>query len=164
VAASWPAGVRAWGRTRVALRCTDGPVHWAITLPVSVKVFAPALVGRAPLPAGTVLDADHLASASVDWAATPAGVLVQPEAVVGRTLVRAVGAGQPLQPADLKPRQWFAAGDTVRLVATGAGFAVSGEGQALSPGIEGQATRVRTDNGRVLSGLPVGDRRVEVTL
>ena len=41
---------------------------------------------------------------------------------------------------------------------------ISGEGQAMGPGIEGQSVRVRIDNGRVLSGQPVGTNRVEVQL
>ena len=64
----------------------------------------------------------------------------------------------------LRRRRWFAAGDTVRLVAQGRGFSVSGEAQALGPGLEGQVVRVRTDSGRVLSGLAVGHNRVEVQL
>jgi flagellar basal body P-ring formation protein FlgA len=158
------AGTRPWGQTRVGLRCVDGPRRWAISLPLTVKVFAPALVGRAPLPAGTVLAADDLVSAVVDWAAAPAGPPLAADALLGRTLLRTVAAGQPLTAPDLKPRQWFAAGDTVRIVASGAGFAVAGEGQALSPGVEGQSARVRTESGRVLSGLPVGERRVDVAL
>ncbi len=56
------------------------------------------------------------------------------------------------------------AGDTVRISARGAGFAVSGEGQALTPGIEGQTARVRTESGRIVVGRPVGERHVEMTL
>lgn len=164
VQAHWPGGARAWGRTRVGLRCTEGEGRWAITLPVTVKVWAPALVPRAPLPVGTVLEAELLATETVDWAAAPAGVLTDAAPLAGRTLARTVAAGAPLQPADLKPRQFFAAGDTVRVVAVGPGFAVAGEGQALSPGIEGQPARVRTESGRVVSGQPVAERQLEVAL
>ena len=69
-----------------------------------------------------------------------------------------------MRPGDLKQRQWFGAGDTVKLVARGSGFSVSGEGQALSAGVEGQPVRVRIEGGRVLSGLAVGLNRVEVPL
>ena len=71
--------------------------------------------------------------------------------------------GAPRQ-TDLKSRQWFAAGDTVRVVASGAGFAITSDATALSHGLEGQTARVRTEGGRVLSGRPVGDRRIEVGL
>ena len=75
-----------------------------------------------------------------------------------------MAAGQALRQADLKLRQWFAAGDPVRIVAVGPGFSVSGEGVALNPGLEGQAVRVRTESGRLVIGMPRADRRVEVTL
>ena len=64
----------------------------------------------------------------------------------------------------LRRRQWFAAGDPVRVVAAGPGFAVSGEGVALTPGLEGQAVRVRTESGRVVTGMAAGDKLVEVSL
>jgi flagella basal body P-ring formation protein FlgA len=91
-------------------------------------------------------------------------VLADADMLMGRHLARAVAAGEPLRAADLRPRQWFAAGDSVKIVAVGAGFSVSGDGQALSAGIEGQLVRVRTDNGRIVSGMPQGARRVEVAL
>ena len=50
------------------------------------------------------------------------------------------------------------------VVAVGAGFAISAEGQALSPGLEGQSTRVRLEAGRIVVGMPVGERRIEVPL
>jgi flagella basal body P-ring formation protein FlgA len=84
--------------------------------------------------------------------------------LVGRTLGRPLVAGAAVRPSDLKQRQWFGSGDTVRLVARGSGFSVTGEGQALSAGIEGQTVKVRTENGRVLSGMAVGHNRVEVQL
>jgi flagella basal body P-ring formation protein FlgA len=73
------------------------------------------------------------------------------------------GAGQALRP-DLLARKWFASGETVQIVARGAGFSISAEGQALSHGLEGQPARVRTEGGRVLVGRPVAERRMEVQL
>lgn len=164
VQAYLPPGTRPWGASRVGLRCTRGAKLWNIGLPVTVHVLAPAPVAPAALPAGAVIDATGWALAEVDWAAEPSAVQAQAEHLAGRTLARPVAAGQPLRAADLRPRQWFAAGDTVRVVAVGEGFAISGEGQALSAGIEGQAVRVRTENGRIVSGMPLGERRVEVAL
>jgi len=39
------------GRTRIGLRCTQGATAWNVYLPLTVKVFAPALAAAAPLPA-----------------------------------------------------------------------------------------------------------------
>jgi flagella basal body P-ring formation protein FlgA len=52
----------------------------------------------------------------------------------------------------------------VKVVAVGVGFSVGGAGTALTPGIEGQPARVRTDSGQVISGMPVGTRQLEVSL
>jgi flagellar basal body P-ring formation protein FlgA len=159
-----PPGARAWGRSRVGLRCVQGPSAWNVSLPVTVKVFAPAWVATVALPAGTVLQAGQLRQAEVDWAAAATPPLADAAALLGRQLARPLPPGAPVRGADLLQRQWFAAGDTVSLVARGAGFSVGGQGQAMGPGIEGQTVRVRTDNGRVLSGLAVGRNRVELAL
>jgi flagellar basal body P-ring formation protein FlgA len=164
VQAYLPAGASAWGRTRVGLRCTDGAARWNVFLPVLVQVWAPAVVVQAELPAGARLQAAQLSTAIVDWAAAGAAPLPLPAAAIGRTLARPVAAGQALRSTDLQSRQWFAAGDTVQVLAQGDGFSVATEAQALSPGLEGQPARVRTEGGRVLSGQPVGDKRIEVRL
>lgn len=153
-----------WGRTRIGLRCVEGERPWQVWLPVVVKVHAPALVPVRPLPAGTVLAAEHLQLAEVDWAAEAQVPLVNAEELIGRTLGRALQPGQALRSGDLRQRQWFAAGDTVTVRARGEGFSVNGEAQALGHGMEGQPVRVRTESGRVLSALPVGERLVELNL
>ena len=159
-----PAGVRLWGKTRVGLRCTQGATAWNVFLPVTVKAYGPALVAAAALPAGSVLAATDFAQAEVDLADDPSVALNNGTAVVGRTLLHALLPGQSLRQANLKPRQWFAAGETVQVQAQGAGFSVASEGQALTPGIEGQVARVRTEGGRVLVGLPVAENRMELSL
>lgn len=162
VEALLPAGQPALGRTRVGLRCASGGKPWNITLPVTVSALAPAVVLRGALPAGTALAASHLQLAEVDWGAGPA--FASGAALIGRELQRPMAAGQALRAADLKTRQWFSAGETVKLVARGAGFSVTTEAQALSHGLEGQPVRVRTASGRVLNGRATGDREVEVLL
>lgn len=158
-----PAGTRLWGRTRIGLRCTEGTARWNVYLPLTVKVFGRGLMAASTLPVGTVLASADLRPSEVDLAEGVAPLLT-PEAALGRTLARPLTAGQTLRQADLRTRQWFAAGDTVQITAIGPGFRVSGEGQALGPGLEGQTARVRTESGRVVLGLPVAERRVELGL
>lgn len=158
-----PAGVPAWGRTRVALRCVEGPVRWRVFLPVTVQVWAPAAVPTVALGAGARLDAGQIMLAEADWAAA-APPFADAAALQGRVLARAVPAGQPLRAADLQARQWFAAGDVVRVVTVGSGFSIATEGRALSAGVEGQAVRVRIGESHVAAGRPTGPRLVEVGL
>jgi flagella basal body P-ring formation protein FlgA len=159
-----PDGMRMWGNTRVGLRCTQGPTKWNVYLPVTVRVFGTALVATGSVPAGSVLAAADLAQGEVDLAEDHSAAVTDADLAVGHTLSRALRAGQSLRQSHLKPRQWFAAGETVTVLAQGVGFSVAGEAQALNPGIEGQPVRVRTESGRVLTGWPVGERRVELPL
>ena len=159
-----PPGLPVWGATRMGLRCTQGAKLWNVSIPIQVSVYAQATVLKAALPAGTVLDASQLGQAEVDIAAAPGAAVADPMLAVGRVLGRAVAAGTTLRQTDLKARQFFAAGETVRVNAVGPGWQVVTEAQAISAGIEGQAVRVRTESGRLLTARPVGDRQVEVAL
>jgi flagella basal body P-ring formation protein FlgA len=159
-----PAGQRAWGRTRIGLKCLQGPVAWSVTLPLTVRLWAPGLVAAGPLPAGTVLSAAHLRLSEVDWAERDSPVLLLETSALGRTLATALSPGAPVRQEHLRKRQWFDAGDTVRLHAVGPGFTIQGEGVAITPGIEGQSARIRTESGRTITGKPVGQRLAEVQL
>lgn len=158
-----PAGTRLWGRAQVGLRCVDG-ARWNVYLPVTVKVYAKGWTLNQSLALGTVLTVEHLRLDEIDLAAGSSPVIEQPQAAIGRPLARALKAGHALREADLKPRQWFAAGDTVRIVSVGSGFSISAEGQALGPGVDGQNTKVRTEGGRVVTGRAVATRQIEVRL
>lgn len=159
-----PAGTRLWGKAHIGVRCVRGPTLWNVYLPVTVKVYGRALVAATALSAGSVLGSADLAVAEIDLAAESGSVFSQPPQLVGRTLSRAVRPGQGLRATHLRPRQWFAAGDTVRIMAAGPGFAVRSNGQALTAGFEGQSARVRTEGGRIVNGSPVGEGEIEVSL
>lgn len=159
-----PDGARLWGKSRIGLRCTQGGVKWNVYLPITVKAFGPGWVATANLAAGSMLTAADLSAAEIDLAEDASPGVVRAELAVGRVLARPIKAGQSVRQSHIKPRQWFAAGESVTVVAQGNGFSVAGEAQALTNGIEGQAARVRTEAGRVLTGLPVGERRVELGL
>jgi flagella basal body P-ring formation protein FlgA len=158
-----PASTRLWGRSRVGLRCDEG-ARWSVFLPITVKVFANAWSVNQALPPGTLIAASHLQQSEVDLAAEASPVIRLPQAAIGRTLTRTLQPGQAVREADLKPRQWFAAGDTVHVLTVGSGFSISADGQALAAGIEGQNVKVRIEGGRVVSGRATAERRIEVTL
>lgn len=165
VQAYLPGGARLWGKTRVGLRCVKGITLWNIYLPVTVNVYGPALVSTAALPVGHVLAPSDFRQAEVnlsDDLLNPP--LTEANTLLGRTLARAVEPGQSLRAGSLKARQWFAAGDAVQIRVAGSGFAVAGAGEALTAGMEGQPARVRTESGRVVSGMPVAERQLEIAL
>lgn len=159
-----PQNSRPLGKTRIGLRCVQGAKAWNVYLPITVKLLAPSLVATGALPAGTLLEARHLRSAEVDLAEHPSPAIGQSEAALGRTLGRGLAAGDALRQGDLRQRQWFRAGDMVRVVAAGPGFAISSQAQAIDAGVEGQPVRARTESGRVITGLATDTLRLDVRL
>ena len=159
-----PNNTRLWGKSRIGLRCAQGSSHWNVFLPITVKAYGRALVSTTGIPSGSVLKPGDLVEAEVDLAEDPMPAIVDASQAIGRAVGPALRPGQSLRVGHLKPRVWFAAGDTVKVLALGPGFALEGEGQALSNGVEGQPARIRTESGRVLTGQPVGERRVELTM
>ena len=159
-----PPNTRLWGAARIGLRCNDPGVRWNVFLPVQIDVFGPAWLSTGALPAGTVLQSQHLVRSEALLSAARQPVVAQLDHALGRALQRPLAAGDAVRSSDLRPRQWFAAGDAVRLVAAGSGWRIDGQGHAMAPGLEGAAVRVRTESGRIVSGMPVGERQVEVAL
>jgi flagella basal body P-ring formation protein FlgA len=159
-----PAGMRLWGKSRIGLRCKEGRTNWSVYLPITVKVWAKALVVPAGAAANSVVVDADLAEAEVDLAEESTPVFVDRRAVVGRTLAQSLKPGQAIRQGHVKTRQWFAVGETVKVVAVGEGFALESVGQAVTNGIEGQPARVRTEGGRIVTGVATGERRLELTL
>jgi flagella basal body P-ring formation protein FlgA len=159
-----PRNARALGPTRIGLRCLEGSVRWNVSLPVDVQLWARSLAATTTLPIGTVLESRHLVMQEVDLAERADPAIAQAEAAIGRTLARGLAAGDALRSGDLKTRTWFNAGDLVRIIGVGPGYSVSSEGRAMGPGLEGQRARVRTESGRIVSGIVSGERRIEVAL
>ena len=159
-----PPGTRLWGRSRIWLRCVDGVARWNVFLPITVKAFGPGWVLNTPVAMGATLGAGDAVEAEVDWAADPAAILAQPQAWMGQTAARPLVAGQALRQNLVRPPQLFKSGAAVRVQVLGPGYAVSASGQALAPGLLGQSTRIRMDNGRIISGTVAADGSVEVAL
>jgi len=159
-----PPNVRLWGRSRIGLRCKEGRTAWNVYLPITVKVWGRALVVPAGATAGSVIQNADLDEAEVDLAEEATPTFLDRKQLAGRTLAQPLRPGQAVRQGHIKLRQWFAAGETVKLVAAGDGFALEGAGQAITNGIEGQPARVRTESGHVVTGVATGERRLELTL
>jgi flagella basal body P-ring formation protein FlgA len=159
-----PPQTRLWGRTRMGLRCMDGITKWSVFVPVTVKAIGSAWVAKGSIPAGTTLAAEDFIEAEVDWAEQTASVVVDPALWLGQVATRPLNPGQALRQGMFRPAQVFQAGAQVRVVASGAGFQISSDGQALSGGFVGQPARVRMDNGRVMTGVVLDSRTVKVDI
>ena len=159
-----PAGARLWGRTRLGLRCVDGPTRWNVFLPITVKAFGPAWVLAGNVGTGAVLSEQDAIEAEVDWAAEPAAIVANPKDWVGQTATRPLSAGQALRQNMVRAPDLFKAGSAVRVVVQGPGYADTSSGQAMSAGAQGQNVRVRMANGRIIGGTVLEDGTIEATL
>ena len=156
-----PPGTRAWGRFNVGMRCRDG-ANWTVYLPVTVKVFGPALTAKKSLMSGTPVADNDIEALEGELSREPGTPVSDLKQVEGRVLARALFPGQILRLEHFRAAPAVAQGDQVKLVAIGPGFTITTDGEALSQALEGQSVRVRTDTGRIVSGTARAGRTVEL--
>ena len=159
-----PVGTRLWGKTRLGLRCLEGSAKWNVFLPVTIKAYGQAWVIKGPVNAGAALTQADVMEAEVDWAEQREAIISNPDQWLGQVANRALNSGQALRQGMIRPAQAFRAGAQVRVLAQGAGFSITSDGQALSAGVVGQSARIKLDNGHVMSGEVVDGRTVRLDI
>lgn len=157
-----PPNTRLWGRSRIGLRCAEGPVRWNVFLPITVKAWGPAWVVRQPVAPGTVLSQADAQLTETDWAESVSPVLPQAQDWVGSQATRALMPGQVLRQGMVKPPQAFAVGSQVNVVILGRGFQLTATGEALTPGHVGQPARILMPDRKVLTGTVRDAETVEL--
>lgn len=158
-----PSSARTWGRTAVGVRCVEG-ARWSLLVPATVAVWGRAVVASAPLAAGATLGEQDLQEQESELTRDGPAVSREAQPLVGRTLTRAVAAGQALRLDATRAPLTVQAGDMVRIRIGAPGVAITATGQALASASAGQSVRVRTELGRVLTGTAREGRVVDVAL
>jgi flagellar basal body P-ring formation protein FlgA len=159
-----PTGTRLWGRSRIGLRCIEGPSAWNVFLPITVKAWGPAWVLRQPVAQGAPITQEDLEPTEIDWTESSTPVLARMEDWLGFEAARTLMPGQVLRQGMVRAPQVFSAGTPVKVVVRGKGFALSATGSALTHGQIGQTARVRMPNRKVLSGIVRDADTVEIAL
>ncbi|SFU55105.1 flagella basal body P-ring formation protein FlgA [Nitrosomonas eutropha] len=147
-----PPGGRLWGKFSVGVRCQD-EATWTLYVPVEIEVIASAIHAAQPINMGKLVDAQDIVSKEVDLVRIPAGAVTDPDQAIGKVAATFLASGQPIRTHQLRAPHVITRGQKVRLTATGAGFAVSTEGEALTAAAEGEVVQVRNPTGRVISGM-----------
>jgi flagellar basal body P-ring formation protein FlgA len=143
-------GARLWGRINVMLRCVEG-ANWNVALPVTVRVFGQAFISSRAISANAQIREADIQLQEVELSREPGMPLTSYDQLEQKVLSRPVSAGTVLRQDWFRALPVISAGDQVRVVASGVGFSLTSEGQALNQASEGQVVRVKTDAGRVVS-------------
>jgi flagella basal body P-ring formation protein FlgA len=160
-----PTGTQLWGRTRIGLKCVEGPVAWNVFLPVTVKAWGPAWVMKRTVQANTPLQpGDAELQHEVDWADSRSPIVALPEQWQGMQAAFTLLPGQPIRQHAVKPPQVFSVGNEVKIVTSGTGFEMSASGQAMTAGLVGQTARVKLGNGKIVSGLVQASGSVYISI
>ena len=154
-----PNGSKMIGKTNIGVRCNEKP-GWSVFVQATIKVSADLLVANRPLSQGLVLSADDFTVQSGELGLP--GILTAPEQAIGKTLKFAIGAGQVLRLDMLRPDFVIKQGQTVRLYVRASNLMVSNEGQAMNDASAGQAVRIKTATGQMISAFASKDGSAEV--
>ena len=158
-----PNGARLWGRTTVGVRCVaEHP--WTVWMQARVSVQSTYYVAAHALAPGQVLSEADLVARDGDLTLLPLSIITTPSQAVGSVALMRVGAGLPLRQDMLKNAASVTAGQSVRVVAQGNGFAISAEGSAMSNATPGQPVRVRTAAGQIIMGIVKDSSTVEIQM
>jgi flagellar basal body P-ring formation protein FlgA len=158
-----PSGTRLWGKSRLGLRCTDG-ARWTVTVPLNVRVTGRALVAARALAPGQPLSDGDLIEADAELTSEPGTPLRPGVGLEFRALTRAVAAGTVIREDWLRALPVVSQGEIVKMTVRGNGFAISADGVALNNAIDGGQVRIRTENGRTVSGIARPGKVAEIRL
>ena len=160
--ASLPDTLRALPSVSVPVHCPQPTGGWTVRVLVKLQVFRDVLVARHPLLRGDGLRAADVQVEPRDIARLGYGYIGNLEQVAGRTLSQNLPAGSVLSPAALGGRSLVRAGDHVAVVAKLGAIEVRADGVALGSGDDGARLRVRNDSsGRVIDAMVSGPGTVQ---
>ncbi len=154
-----PPGSQLIGKTSIGVRC-KAKNGWSLFVPVQIKVSLSLLVSTRQLPMGHILQAEDVASQTMDVFQTEG--IADPKQAIGKVLVYSIGAGQVLRENMLRQPFSVKQGQIVSLAIRGDGFNISSAGAALGNASDGQIVRVRIGSALV-SGIARANGIVEIS-
>lgn len=152
------------GRVTVRVRC-NGSAPWGIFVPAQVSLYQEVVVTRHPVKRNSLLEAGDLMLAERDISTLGQGYLLDIGQAAGAMAIRAMSAGQPVQPGQIRIPPTVKRGDQVVISATSGAISVRMPGEALSDGNRGEQIRVRNlRSQRVIHARIIAPGQVEVPM
>ncbi|MBA0218949.1 flagellar basal body P-ring formation protein FlgA [Pectobacterium brasiliense] len=144
-----PGNTKMWGNVSLSVRC--GQQRRFIQTEVQVTgnyVTSARLINR-----GTTLTEKDIRLTKGRLDLLPLRPILTLPGAEGAVVLRDLTPGQVITVAMIR-RAWVVkAGQSVQIIAQGEGFTINGEGKAMNNAAAGQAVRVRTANGQIVSGI-----------
>jgi flagella basal body P-ring formation protein FlgA len=156
-------GHKMWGRTFLEVQCM-GSNTAPFFVSVDVKVFSPVWVTREMIAAGEPISPEKLEQKILDIATLNTGWVSELAHLSQKSAARAIYPGTALRADLLKGKTLLKRGEQVKVLISGPGFQIAGSGITLEDAEQGNAVKVKTDKGKVLSGIAKDELLVEITL
>ena len=151
---------RQWGNVSVTARCDTGKRF----IQVAVQATGDYVVASQNIPRGGALQPGSVALKRGRLDQLPPRTILDINQVQNAISLRDLVPGQPLQLSMLRQSWRIKAGQRVMVIATGEGFSVNSQGQALNNAAVAQNARVRMTSGQVVSGTVDSDGNILINL
>ncbi|EHM47256.1 MAG: flagellar basal body P-ring formation protein FlgA [Yokenella regensburgei] len=159
-ALSVPSSARLWGHLNVLAQC--GPEKRY--LQVDVQAVGNYVVAAQAVTRGSLLQSESVTLKRGRLDTLPPRTMLDIAQAQDAISLRDLAPGQPVQLSMLRQAWRVKAGQKVQVIASGEGFSVNGEGQALNNAAVAQNARVRMSSGQVVSGRVNADGNILINL
>lgn len=149
-----------WGNVNVLARCNNEKRY----IQVNVQATGNYVVAAVPVARGSALGPDSVTLKRGRLDQLPPRTVLDISQIQDAVSLRDLAPGQPVQLNMLRQAWRVKAGQRVNVVASGEGFTVNAEGQALNNAAVAQHTRVRMLSGQVVSGIVDPDGNILINL
>ncbi|MFK3709323.1 flagellar basal body P-ring formation chaperone FlgA [Leclercia adecarboxylata] len=157
---SVPGNTRQWGNVSVTARC-DNEKRF---IQVAVQATGDYVVASQNIPRGATLQPGSVTLKRGRLDQLPPRTILDINQAQNAVSLRDLVPGQPLQLSMLRQAWLIKAGQRVMVIASGEGFSVNSEGQALNNAAVAQNARVRMTSGQVVSGTVNSDGNILINL
>ncbi|BES84333.1 flagella basal body P-ring formation protein FlgA [Pectobacterium araliae] len=148
-----PGNTKMWGNVSLSVRCEQQRRF----IQTEVQVTGNYVTSSRPINRGTTLTEKDIGLTKGRLDLLPLRPVLTLQSAQGAVLLRDLTPGQVIT-ASMIRRAWVVkAGQSVQIIAQGDGFMINGEGKAMNNAAAGQAVRVRTANGQIISGITSED-------
>ena len=154
---------RLWGTVALTVQCPDAR-SWTRQASVQVQVQGRYLVAARALPAGQALEESDFEWREGLLGSAETAYVDNVQRLAEAELARPLAPGVPLKLNDLKPLAVIRSGQQVTLTLVGRGFSVVTSAQAQSSATQGATVKVRTQEGKIVTGKAIAEGQVEAAL